>query len=91
MADENEKEQPIEIKDKRHFAKDGSVRPDSEREKKDKIPEPEEDKKEEAEVIFEKLTYKELSVSIDFYNEFVSAIFLPHTNLELFPSVKEIV
>ena len=48
-------------------------------------------KKYEAKEIFEKLTYMELSVRNDFYNEFVSALFLPHTNLELFPSVKEIV
>jgi uncharacterized 2Fe-2S/4Fe-4S cluster protein (DUF4445 family) len=50
-----------------------------------------EDKKAEAEEIFEKLTYMELSVSNKFYNEFVSALFLPHTNLELFPTVKKII
>ena len=50
-----------------------------------------EDKRAEAEEIYEKLTYMELSVSNDFYNEFVSALFLPHTNLELFPSVKNVV
>ncbi|WP_455392871.1 ASKHA domain-containing protein [[Eubacterium] cellulosolvens] len=50
-----------------------------------------EDKKCEAEDIFEKLTYMELSVRNDFYNEFVSALFLPHTNLDLFPTVKKIV
>lgn len=44
----------------------------------------------EAEDIYEKLTYIELSVSNEFYNEFVSALFLPHTNLGLFPTVKEI-
>lgn len=49
-----------------------------------------EENKAEAEAIFEKLTYIELSVSNKFYNEFVSALFLPHTNLSLFPSVKEI-
>jgi len=49
-----------------------------------------EENKAEAEAIFEKLTYIELSVSNKFYNEFVSALFLPHTNLALFPSVKEI-
>ena len=48
-------------------------------------------KRREAEAIYERLTYMELSVRNDFYNEFVSALFLPHTNLELFPSVKEIV
>jgi uncharacterized 2Fe-2S/4Fe-4S cluster protein (DUF4445 family) len=45
----------------------------------------------EAEKIFEKLTYMELSVSNEFYNEFVSALFLPHTNLKLFPSVEKII
>ena len=48
-----------------------------------------EDRKVEAERIFEKLTYVELSVSNKFYNEFVSALFLPHTNISLFPTVKE--
>jgi uncharacterized 2Fe-2S/4Fe-4S cluster protein (DUF4445 family) len=38
-----------------------------------------------------KMTYIELSVSNDFYNEFVSALFLPHTDLTLFPTVKEII
>jgi uncharacterized 2Fe-2S/4Fe-4S cluster protein (DUF4445 family) len=50
-----------------------------------------EDNKIEAEQIFEQLTYIELSVRNDFYNEFVSALFLPHTNISLFPSVKEII
>jgi uncharacterized 2Fe-2S/4Fe-4S cluster protein (DUF4445 family) len=48
------------------------------------------DKRKEAEDVYEKLTYIELSVSNEFYNEFVSALFLPHTNLSLFPSLKEI-
>ena len=48
-----------------------------------------EDRKIEAEKIFEKLTYIELSVSNQFYNEFLSALFLPHTNISLFPTVKE--
>jgi hypothetical protein len=47
MAEENDKEQPIEIKDKRHFAKDGSVRPGTEQKQEDKVPQPEEDNKEE--------------------------------------------
>jgi uncharacterized 2Fe-2S/4Fe-4S cluster protein (DUF4445 family) len=50
-----------------------------------------EDKKREAEEIYEKLTYMELSIRNDFYNEFVSALFLPHTNLDLFPTVKKII
>ena len=48
MAEKNEKEEPIEIKDKRHFARDGSVRRDTEKKKEDKVPEPEEDKKTES-------------------------------------------
>ncbi len=44
----------------------------------------------EAEEIYEKMTYIELSISNEFYNEFVSALFLPHTDLSLFPTVKEI-
>jgi uncharacterized 2Fe-2S/4Fe-4S cluster protein (DUF4445 family) len=50
-----------------------------------------EDKKREAETIYQKMTYMELSVRNDFYNEFVSALFLPHTNLELFPTVTKII
>jgi uncharacterized 2Fe-2S/4Fe-4S cluster protein (DUF4445 family) len=49
------------------------------------------DKIAEAEEIYDKMTYIELSVSNDFYNEFVSALFLPHTDLTLFPSVTEII
>jgi uncharacterized 2Fe-2S/4Fe-4S cluster protein (DUF4445 family) len=43
---------------------------------------------EKAETIAKKMTYFELSVSHDFMNEFIAALFLPHTNQELFPSVK---
>jgi uncharacterized 2Fe-2S/4Fe-4S cluster protein (DUF4445 family) len=49
-----------------------------------------EEKRLEAENIYGKMTYIELSVNTNFYNEFVSALFLPHTNIALFPSVKEI-
>jgi len=35
-----------------------------------------------------KMTYLELSADNKFYNEFTSALFLPHTDLNLFPSVK---
>ncbi|MEW6203057.1 MAG: ASKHA domain-containing protein [bacterium] len=37
--------------------------------------------------IAEKMTYIELSVDNDFMEEFTAAMFLPHTNLEMFPSV----
>ncbi len=42
-----------------------------------------------AEAIANRMTYFELSVNHDFMNEFVASLFLPHTNLELFPTVKE--
>jgi hypothetical protein len=31
----------------------------------------------------------ELSVSRGFMDEYMSALFLPHTNMELFPTVRE--
>ena len=34
------------------------------------------------------MTYFELSVSPEFMDEFVAALFLPHTNMDLFPSVR---
>jgi len=39
--------------------------------------------------IFEEMTYIELSVDSDFYDEFSSSLFIPHTNLEKFPSFRE--
>lgn len=42
----------------------------------------------EAEEIASKMTYIELSVSRGFMDEYVSALFLPHTDINLFPSVK---
>jgi uncharacterized 2Fe-2S/4Fe-4S cluster protein (DUF4445 family) len=36
--------------------------------------------------IFERMTYFELSVDNDFYDEFSSALFIPHTDLKRFPS-----
>lgn len=41
----------------------------------------------EAEEISQKMTYMELSVSRGFMDEYLSALFLPHTELERFPSV----
>lgn len=43
----------------------------------------------EAEELGRKMTYIELSIGNTFMDEFVSALFLPHTDLTLFPSVKE--
>ncbi len=39
--------------------------------------------------IFENMTYIELSVSAAFMDEFTKAMFIPHTDLERFPSVQE--
>lgn len=41
----------------------------------------------EAEDIASKMTYMELSVSRGFMDEYLSALFLPHTDLALFPTV----
>lgn len=40
-----------------------------------------------AEEIAEKMTYLELSVNPHFMDRYVSALFLPHTNMDLFPSI----
>jgi len=42
----------------------------------------------EAEEVAKKMTYVELSVSRSFMDEYMSALFLPHTNLDAFPTVK---
>jgi uncharacterized 2Fe-2S/4Fe-4S cluster protein (DUF4445 family) len=47
--------------------------------------------KAEAEEIAKKTTYFELSASPIFTDEYMSSMFLPHTNLNLFPTVKELV
>ncbi|MDX9714900.1 MAG: ASKHA domain-containing protein [Dissulfurispiraceae bacterium] len=49
-----------------------------------------EDLRREAEDIASKMTYIELSVSRGFMDEYMSALFLPHTNLDLFPTVKSL-
>jgi uncharacterized 2Fe-2S/4Fe-4S cluster protein (DUF4445 family) len=38
--------------------------------------------------IANKMTYIELSADNTFYESFISALFLPHTNLDKFPVVK---
>lgn len=48
------------------------------------------DMRTEAEKIYRKMAYIELSVNNMFYNEFTSALFLPHTDLSLFPTVESI-
>ncbi|WP_122639286.1 corrinoid activation/regeneration protein AcsV [Romboutsia sp. Marseille-P6047] len=48
------------------------------------------DAKNKLEEIASQMTYVELSVYPGYMDEFVSACFLPHTNIEEFPSVKEL-
>ncbi len=43
----------------------------------------------EADEIARRMTYVELSVSRNFMDEYMSALFLPHTNLDAFPTVKK--
>ncbi len=43
---------------------------------------------EKAKTIAKKMTYFELSVNPEFMNEFIAALFLPHTHQELFPTVR---
>ena len=40
--------------------------------------------------ISEKMTYVELNTEPSYMNEYTGALFLPHTDLSLFPSVKQI-
>lgn len=44
----------------------------------------------DSEDIARKMTYFELSVSRGFMDEYMSALFLPHTDINLFPSVKDL-
>ncbi|MCX5687183.1 MAG: ASKHA domain-containing protein [Candidatus Omnitrophica bacterium] len=43
-----------------------------------------------AEIIANKMTYLDLSTSSSFMNNYSAALFLPHTDIELFPSVKKL-
>ncbi len=45
----------------------------------------------EAGIIASKMTYIELSVSRRFMDEYLSALFLPHTDISLFPTVRELI
>ena len=45
----------------------------------------------EAEEISMKMTYLELSVSNSFMDEYMSGLFIPHTNIDAFPSVKGLI
>lgn len=49
-----------------------------------------EDLRREAEEIASKMTYLELSVSRNFMDEYMSALFLPHTDMTLFPTVEKL-
>lgn len=46
--------------------------------------------RQEADIIASKMTYIELSVSRGFMEEYMSALFLPHTHIRLFPTVKKL-
>jgi uncharacterized 2Fe-2S/4Fe-4S cluster protein (DUF4445 family) len=46
--------------------------------------------REEAEEISRQMTYIELSVSNSFMDEYMSGLFIPHTNIDAFPGVKEL-
>ncbi|MBI4699336.1 MAG: DUF4445 domain-containing protein [Nitrospirae bacterium] len=46
--------------------------------------------REEAEDIARKMTYLELSVSRSFMDEYVSGLFIPHTNIDAFPTAKKL-
>lgn len=46
--------------------------------------------REEAEEIAKKMTYLELSVSRSFMDEYVSGLFLPHTNIDAFPNASKL-
>jgi uncharacterized 2Fe-2S/4Fe-4S cluster protein (DUF4445 family) len=48
------------------------------------------DLRQEAGIIASKMTYIELSISRSFMDEYMSALFLPHTHMRLFPTVKEL-
>jgi uncharacterized 2Fe-2S/4Fe-4S cluster protein (DUF4445 family) len=44
----------------------------------------------EAQETAKKMTYVELSASRGFMDEYMSALFLPHTNIDLFPTVRDL-
>jgi uncharacterized 2Fe-2S/4Fe-4S cluster protein (DUF4445 family) len=44
----------------------------------------------EAQETAKKMTYVELSASSGFMDEYMSALFLPHTNIDLFPTVRDL-
>jgi uncharacterized 2Fe-2S/4Fe-4S cluster protein (DUF4445 family) len=43
---------------------------------------------EEMEELANRMTYLELSIGNQFMDEFISAVFIPHTDLSLFPSLQ---
>ncbi len=48
------------------------------------------ERRKEMNEIFESMTYLELSVDNEFYDEFSSALFIPHTDVGRFPSAPEV-
>lgn len=49
------------------------------------------DKRVEAQRVYEMMTYLELSTTQMFFDEFSSALFLPHTDISRFPTVAELI
>jgi len=45
-------------------------------------------KKQEMEAVAKKITYFEMNVNQDFMNQFTAGLFLPHSNLDAYPSIK---
>jgi uncharacterized 2Fe-2S/4Fe-4S cluster protein (DUF4445 family) len=45
--------------------------------------------RDKSKLIAEKMTYVELSTDPTFMNEYTSTLFLPHTDMSLFPTVKD--
>ena len=45
---------------------------------------------EKAKIIAQEMTYIELSIESSFMDEYIGAMFFPHTNTELFPSVADV-
>ena len=42
-------------------------------------------------ILSKKMTYIELSVSRSFMDDYVSGLFIPHTNIDAFPGVKKMI
>jgi uncharacterized 2Fe-2S/4Fe-4S cluster protein (DUF4445 family) len=47
-------------------------------------------KRTEARAVYDSMTYFELSTTQAFFDEFSSSLFLPHTDIDMFPTVQEL-